>query len=347
MIDYSGIPCPVCGEKFDVLDDIVVCPECGAPYHRECYRKEGHCVYEEKHAAHEAWKPPVQENSRQEESAGAQRTKVCPRCSTKNYPDALFCDKCGLPFSSSPVSSPFGGAAPGQGFPQGTPMGGMPMVFDPLGGVSPSEEFDKGVTAGDLAKYVKNNTPYYLPVFKRIRDEGKGKFSFVAFLCSGGWLLYRKQYKTGIWVTLAVALLTIVSTCLQVFYISPLALNLAGQAGINLQQSVTLEALMASAEFRQAVAGLDGGSIFLLYLPYLLLLIRFGIMIFLGFMGNKLYYRHCINEVARIKDEVSDERERTQALQARGGVNTTLAMILLIGYIAVTYLPMVLSMFLL
>ena len=164
-------------------------------------------------------------------------------------------------------------------------------------------------------------------------------------MCTGGWLLYRKQYKMGIWITLAVLLLTIVSTCLQIFYISPLATDLAGQAGINLQQSVTLEALMASEEFRRAVAGLDGGSIFLLYLPYLLMLVRFGIMIFVGFMGNKLYYRHCINEVARIKEEASSEEECTQTLQAKGGVNNTLAMILLVAYIAITYLPMVLSMF--
>ena len=35
MIDYTGIPCPVCHKEFTPEDDIVVCPECGAPYHRE------------------------------------------------------------------------------------------------------------------------------------------------------------------------------------------------------------------------------------------------------------------------------------------------------------------------
>ena len=36
MIDYTGLECPICGEKFTAQDDIVVCPECGAPHHRDC-----------------------------------------------------------------------------------------------------------------------------------------------------------------------------------------------------------------------------------------------------------------------------------------------------------------------
>ena len=30
----SGIPCVACGKKFTPEDDIVVCPECGAPLGR-------------------------------------------------------------------------------------------------------------------------------------------------------------------------------------------------------------------------------------------------------------------------------------------------------------------------
>ena len=35
---YTGIPCAACGKKFTAEDDVVVCPECGTPYHRACYR---------------------------------------------------------------------------------------------------------------------------------------------------------------------------------------------------------------------------------------------------------------------------------------------------------------------
>lgn len=39
-MDYTGKKCPICSEKFKADDDIVVCPKCGAPYHRSCYEKE-------------------------------------------------------------------------------------------------------------------------------------------------------------------------------------------------------------------------------------------------------------------------------------------------------------------
>jgi len=44
MIDYSGQVCLVCKEAFSAEDDIVVCPECGTPYHRHCYREQGKCI---------------------------------------------------------------------------------------------------------------------------------------------------------------------------------------------------------------------------------------------------------------------------------------------------------------
>ena len=33
MPKYYGCPCEGCGEPLTLKDDIVVCPDCGAPYH--------------------------------------------------------------------------------------------------------------------------------------------------------------------------------------------------------------------------------------------------------------------------------------------------------------------------
>lgn len=49
MISYTDLSCPVCHQPFKADDDVVVCPVCGAPHHRECYRKEGHCAYADTH----------------------------------------------------------------------------------------------------------------------------------------------------------------------------------------------------------------------------------------------------------------------------------------------------------
>ncbi len=44
-------PCPVCDKDFKDGDDIVICPSCGAPYHRACYQQVGQCVFTARHAS--------------------------------------------------------------------------------------------------------------------------------------------------------------------------------------------------------------------------------------------------------------------------------------------------------
>ena len=236
MIDYTGIQCPVCGKPFTADDDIVVCPECGAPYHRHCYQQTGHCLFADKHGTEEAWRPP-----RAGSAQGDAEEKRCPRCGKANPPGALFCDHCGMSLTEEPPVGPqnnYGqfnsryGASPsptdyppgqqpfaGQpyGRPSGSPQGQngqppfqggpAPFYFDPLGGVSPDEDFD-GVPASDMAKLVQANTQYYLPVFVNRERYGRRRFHFCAFLCTGGWLLYRKQYKLGALITAIMAVLS-------------------------------------------------------------------------------------------------------------------------------------------
>ena len=45
MPKYYGCPCEGCGKPLTLQDDIVVCPDCGAPYHRVCYEKLGQCIH--------------------------------------------------------------------------------------------------------------------------------------------------------------------------------------------------------------------------------------------------------------------------------------------------------------
>ena len=60
MNNYVGCVCSVCNKPFAAGDDIVVCPECGTPYHRACYQAAGGCVHEAQHAEGYAWQPPPQ-----------------------------------------------------------------------------------------------------------------------------------------------------------------------------------------------------------------------------------------------------------------------------------------------
>ncbi len=49
MILHENEKCPVCDKLFTKDDDIVFCPHCGTPHHRECYNKTGHCINADKH----------------------------------------------------------------------------------------------------------------------------------------------------------------------------------------------------------------------------------------------------------------------------------------------------------
>ncbi len=50
---YANYKCPVCKDQFTEEDDIVVCPECGTPHHRECYVQNGNCANADKHGTNE------------------------------------------------------------------------------------------------------------------------------------------------------------------------------------------------------------------------------------------------------------------------------------------------------
>ncbi len=120
-MDYTGLKCPVCGKPFGTDDDIVVCPECGAPYHRACYQQAGHCIFEDKHGTPDAWKPP-------EQNAETDEGKACPRCGKKNAREALFCDQCGQPLSGAESNGPM----PKGGYsPYGPPHNSTPPYQNP------------------------------------------------------------------------------------------------------------------------------------------------------------------------------------------------------------------------
>ena len=52
---FTGKECVYCHQTFKEGDDVVVCPICGAPHHRECFNKEHKCALESKHGTNEEW----------------------------------------------------------------------------------------------------------------------------------------------------------------------------------------------------------------------------------------------------------------------------------------------------
>lgn len=327
-MDYTNQPCPKCGNGFEKDEDIVVCPICGTPQHRSCYNELCHCVNEEKHSQNYNWSAehgPESEENREE--------LVCKLCHTANSDDAVFCKKCGSPLiiessSQEKSESPFSQA--------GQQTGQTPFSFqNPFFTTNPIDKDDdigNGVTVDEAAKLIKVNTPYYIPLFTRIKNQSKSRFNFAGFFCSGAWFLYRKQYLKGAILTAIVALTFIVSIAFQaraneVFTQVVTTLNLSNGISTSEQSRQLLSALLFGQPIEQAIA---------IWVPLLANALRFVIMVFCGATANRSYYKHCIKTVNEIK--AATPANLDNELSSKGGVNNAIALSMFACYIIISFI---------
>lgn len=326
-MDYLDLKCPVCEKEFCQGEDVVVCPECGTPHHRECYEINNKCFYEDKHGDGFSYEDIKTEDNSSEDGSTEENknTVVCKNCNTVNPAEMFFCGKCGHPLTTE---NPFV-----QNNQQN--VNGIPFdPFDPMGGIPADTDMGDNVTAGEIAKYVQNNTPYFLRVFKMMKDKLKGKFSFVGFIFGGGYLLYRKMYKLGTILTLITAF----------FVIGDLVVSLTPeyqQLAVSLKELSKVSGSIYSAEYmnqcREFFYSLDSNSIFILIFSYLSLGVQLAIQIIVGVKANKWYFNDCKKKISKIKAE--NPEDITTVLESKGGVNKALAMSLLVVQIIIIYLP--------
>lgn len=329
-MDFLGKKCPICSKNFHEYDDIVVCPKCGAPYHRECYKEKGKCIFPDLHKTGERW---YDEDEKAEKNDP--NFEVCPHCGRYNPKGAVSCHACGefmhkydanTQQNKNPQQNPFN--------PFDTnSQDGTPFItfMDPMGGVSPEEDFD-GVTGAEIAKCVKVNTPYYMQVFSRIKVTGSSRFNFAAFLFGGGWYLYRKQYLKGTILTIIMFLITLGQDFIGYFYTNQMWYSLMNQVGNNATYHDYFSLIFAQY---------STGQIILLFMPYILGLCSWILMFWCGFRGNRSYYNHTISKIKKLKVEKSGE-ELSKTLVDKGGVNTAIAWSL----IACEFILMISTLFL-
>lgn len=62
-----GKACESCKRVFEEDEQVVYCPQCGAPLHRSCWEEKGGCPYSDRHASGFKWAPPAAEVWKAEE----------------------------------------------------------------------------------------------------------------------------------------------------------------------------------------------------------------------------------------------------------------------------------------
>lgn len=312
-MEFNGLKCPVCDVQFKDGDDIVVCPECGTPHHRACWEVENHCAYEDKHGENFEY---------EKENANESDVIICSKCGTENFKGAFYCSKCGNPINVTKTEQ--------SSQPQGDFQNPFASAFDPMAGVNPEEDMG-GVTAGELAKFVGNNTQYFMRVFSRIKTFGKGRFNLCGFLFSGFYLLYRKMYKLGAIIAAAIILLLIAET-----YISYTPAFKAFYSAIE-QASVNSAGIFSRySNLMNAYASLDFNNQIIILLWSMCSSLALGIQIIVGIFANRWYFRHCRNQIKSIKENGDNTNLQ---IESKGGVNLAIAISIGAIYAAVYFIP--------
>ena len=308
MTGHIGTRCIVCSEKFTSEDDIVVCPECGTPYHKDCYSKEGSCVNTVLHKNGGEWKPSYDVGSGGEENTET----VCRFCGYTNPPLTLFCGRCGMPSPS--IHSEMNGAE--QRY-RGVNINDDPNAYnrnanggmqfnpffvnfsDPLCGFSPDEDVD-GVKMSELGDFVGTNTHYYLPIFKQFKDMGR-RFSlnFPAMLFPELYFSYRKMPL----LALAALLMRFLSLIPRFIY------AFSGISGYGIISEF-------ASRFNVSGSAFQGVLLISTAISYVL-------MFTFGFYGNKLYYSNSIRKIKKIK-EIRSGAELRAVLFRKGGTSALL-----------------------
>lgn len=310
-LKIEGKQCQLCNAYLFEDDDVVFCPDCGAPHHRECYNQSGHCALQHLHGTDQQYSDAEKaepEHEKCEEDTDTRKTSAgtvkCKMCETEFESDLSRCPECGAPNFSK--------------------MGGGYAVFDFLGGVPADTDLGDGVTADEAKKFVFANSYRYIPKFFNMRFGKKASWNWIAFLLPGPWMLARKMYGLGI----LFSVLNLVGSLFTVILQSVIAQNV--ETGTSEE---IIRFLFEDFSFSQ-----HGSALILAVIG---IFVTLAVHLTAGIFGDRFYRNHTIAGVKDIKNRDDNEED---IWRKKGGVSI-IAMIL--GLFAFVYLPEIIAAFLL
>ncbi len=345
-MNYNGIDCPGCNQKFNPDDDVVVCPICGTPHHRNCWNENGGCKNEEKHAEGFVW----QMINTPENFAAQNRVnsfKTCPRCGEKNAQYEPICTRCGerLKANSQTIHDkiPFGDNSP---FDETQPQFGNydvppnPNNFSPYQNVYAADARTiygadttiDNISVTEVAEYVQKNSNKYIGKFLDMQEKKtKISWNWSAGIFSAFWCFYRKMTGCGL------ALVAILLSCYMISSVVP------AMVYENFKPEVYEEYVEISYElYDEMEEALETGVIsdeyYTLYFAlltspvnltsYLMMAMLFLITsVIFGFFGNYFYKKKIIKDINTIRQVSVDSLSYHMYLKGRGGVSPANALL--------------------
>ena len=290
---FTNEKCPVCENAFSGDDDIVVCPICGTPHHRECYKQNGKCKNENQHSSGFRWEPiPLTEEKPQPEPEFQQKT----RTNNSENDDAN-------PFSY------FGFPPP----PQNNPLNLFPA------------NMEDDITTMDVATFVQQDAVKYIQKFFYVKGK-KRTINWAALFFAPYWFFYRKMYKLGA-IFMAIQLLI---SCLSLLppaeRLYEATYDYQEQVEIlNVSDLTSDETNAALTELSQKTISAIKGNYLGAGIVIFQSVSSLAVTVFIGLNANKWYYKHVTTEIRKINQENPDKEKRATLLYKSGGVSYGIA----------------------
>lgn len=312
---YNEKKCDGCAEIMHEDEDIVVCPECGTPQHRECYNKNNACVNVHLHAEGFDWKMAnetvPEENPVQPENQS--KIEVEP---------PVFAETNTVDFPNIPLPTFMA---------DGVYVNGQLLQ---------SDEAIDGVTVKEMVNYTQVNSKHYIKNF----FKNKGKKSFLswnwgAFFFTPAWFFYRKLYKLGaVFLAFTVAATIAVTPYLDIIEesyarIEPLRAELqqASETFSKEQTDANLENVARITDLILKESKTVMPYIFAVeFLTFILPCVAAALL------ANNFYRKKMLEDIHFAKSASQDSRIINYSLIRRGGVSVLAG---LFALLAESYLP--------
>ncbi len=306
-MNYIGAACPICGQKFADGDDIVVCPDCGTPYHRSCYKEKGRCIMDEFHASGKEWVNPVKPKK---EYVQQPTVAACPRCGHPNAASAFRCEDCGFPLSPDRRDGERDLEQRNR-LQEEVPASQADPLEDIFGRIDPNATIQK-IRIMDIMGFTQKNTQYFVRLFKLLNMEiSTMVFNWCALFFGPFYYFYRKMYKKG-FVLLLIELASYLPSFAIAYHLMP--------------QAISNPALLETLAFN--TNGMEG----LMTIANLASNIPLFVHLYSGFTANKSYYFHSMGLLKEIYAKLSSNRhEMEKQILHVGGVSPTAVVAALIG----------------
>lgn len=335
-MNYNGIECPACSGKFIDGDDVVVCPVCGTPHHRSCWKDNGGCKNEAKHTEGFIWQMPDCEPVNQPNTfaPNTENLKTCLRCGEKNAQYEPVCTRCGerLKANSRTVFEqiPFGNGQQFGGYGENP----TPNNFSPYQNVYAADARTvygedakiEDIPVTEVAEYVQKDSTKYIGKFLNMQEKKtKLSWNWSAGIFSAFWCFYRKMTGCGL------ALFAIFFSCYMVSSFVPALVyeeyqpeTYQAYEDTVLKLNDTMEEILTTGEVTENYYDLfiEAISSPIMISTYIMMIALFLLIsIIFGFLGNYFYKKKILKDIRQIRQVSSDSMSYHMYIRHRGGTS--------------------------